>query len=83
MKWGVCVCDMPGTGGGPHGCLLSVPGRQGKAKTDLHRVLLRLHHLYEAGEHQALSQPVTVDLKVVHPAHTPLPDPCVRPPGGR
>ncbi|XP_053779508.1 epididymis-specific alpha-mannosidase isoform X1 [Desmodus rotundus] len=40
-------------------------GRQGKAKTDLHRVLLRLHHLYEAGEHQALSQPVTVDLKSV------------------
>ncbi|XP_053528394.1 epididymis-specific alpha-mannosidase [Artibeus jamaicensis] len=40
-------------------------GRQGKPKADLHRVLLRLHHLYEAGEHQVLSQPVTVDLKSV------------------
>ncbi|EPQ06699.1 Epididymis-specific alpha-mannosidase [Myotis brandtii] len=36
-----------------------------KAKPDLHRVLLRLHHLYEVREHQVLSQPVTVDLKAV------------------
>ncbi|XP_070254816.1 epididymis-specific alpha-mannosidase [Myotis yumanensis] len=40
-------------------------GEAGKAKPDLHRVLLRLHHLYEVREHQVLSQPVTVDLKAV------------------
>ncbi|KAF6131312.1 mannosidase alpha class 2B member 2 [Phyllostomus discolor] len=40
-------------------------GRRGQPEADLRRVLLRLHHLYEAGEHQDLSQPVTVDLKSV------------------
>ncbi|XP_059538930.1 epididymis-specific alpha-mannosidase [Myotis daubentonii] len=40
-------------------------GEAGKAKPDLRRVLLRLHHLYEVREHQVLSQPVTVDLKAV------------------
>nr|KAF6392792.1 mannosidase alpha class 2B member 2 [Pipistrellus kuhlii] len=36
-----------------------------KAKADLRRVLLRLHHLYETGEDPVLSQPVTVNLKSV------------------
>ncbi|XP_054578410.1 epididymis-specific alpha-mannosidase [Eptesicus fuscus] len=36
-----------------------------KAKADLRRVLLRLHHLYEVGEHRVLSRPVTVNLKSV------------------
>ncbi|KAM6150178.1 epididymis-specific alpha-mannosidase isoform 2-T2 [Erethizon dorsatum] len=38
---------------------------QGQAQADLHRVLLRLHHLYEAGEDPVLSQPVTVNLEAV------------------
>ncbi|XP_004396300.1 PREDICTED: epididymis-specific alpha-mannosidase [Odobenus rosmarus divergens] len=50
-----------GPDGGP-----SVPeGRRGKAKADLRRVLLRLHHLYEVGEDPVLSQPVSVNLEVM------------------
>ncbi|KAG8508677.1 Epididymis-specific alpha-mannosidase, partial [Galemys pyrenaicus] len=40
-------------------------GREGPATADLRRVLLRLHHLYEAGEDPVLSQPVTVNLQAV------------------
>ncbi|XP_023375070.1 epididymis-specific alpha-mannosidase isoform X1 [Otolemur garnettii] len=40
-------------------------GHQGKTQADLHRVLLRLHHLYEADEDPVLSQPVTVDLEAM------------------
>ncbi|XP_032708474.1 epididymis-specific alpha-mannosidase-like [Lontra canadensis] len=40
-------------------------GHGRKAKADLHRVLLRLHHLYEVGEDPVLSQPVSVNLEVV------------------
>uniref|UniRef100_UPI00063C1023 epididymis-specific alpha-mannosidase-like n=1 Tax=Odobenus rosmarus divergens TaxID=9708 RepID=UPI00063C1023 len=40
-------------------------GRRGKAKADLRRVLLRLHHLYEVGEDPVLSQPVSVNLEVM------------------
>ncbi|KAM6221799.1 epididymis-specific alpha-mannosidase [Rhynchocyon petersi] len=40
-------------------------GHRGEVEADLHRVLLRLHHLYEAGEHPFLSRPVTVDLQAV------------------
>ncbi|XP_069877906.1 epididymis-specific alpha-mannosidase-like isoform X1 [Dipodomys merriami] len=40
-------------------------GHHGKAQADLHRVLLRLHHLYEMGEDPVLSQPVTLNLKAV------------------
>ncbi|XP_032350065.1 epididymis-specific alpha-mannosidase-like, partial [Camelus ferus] len=40
-------------------------GHPRKAKADLRRVLLRLHHLYEVGEHPVLSQPVTVNLQSV------------------
>uniref|UniRef100_A0A8C0KN68 Alpha-mannosidase n=1 Tax=Canis lupus dingo TaxID=286419 RepID=A0A8C0KN68_CANLU len=44
----------------------SVPeGHRGKAKADLRRVLLRLHHLYEEGEDPVLSQPVRVNLQAV------------------
>nr|XP_031304535.1 epididymis-specific alpha-mannosidase-like [Camelus dromedarius] len=42
-------------------------GHPRKAKADLRRVLLRLHHLYEVGEHPVLSQPVTVNLQVTCP----------------
>lgn len=38
---------------------------RGQAQADLRRVLLRLHHLYEAGEDPVLSQPVTVNLEAV------------------
>ncbi|XP_038517503.1 epididymis-specific alpha-mannosidase isoform X6 [Canis lupus baileyi] len=38
---------------------------RGKAKADLRRVLLRLHHLYEEGEDPVLSQPVRVNLQAV------------------
>ncbi|XP_008571326.1 PREDICTED: epididymis-specific alpha-mannosidase [Galeopterus variegatus] len=40
-------------------------GHRRKAQADLCRVLLRLHHLYEAGEDPVLSQPVTVNLEAV------------------
>ncbi|XP_072802621.1 epididymis-specific alpha-mannosidase-like [Vicugna pacos] len=40
-------------------------GHPRKAKADLRRVLLRIHHLYEVGEHPVLSQPVTVNLQSV------------------
>ncbi|XP_059228156.1 epididymis-specific alpha-mannosidase-like [Mustela nigripes] len=40
-------------------------GHGRKAKADLRRVLLRLHHLYEVGEDPVLSQPVSVNLEVV------------------
>ncbi|XP_070469421.1 epididymis-specific alpha-mannosidase isoform X4 [Equus przewalskii] len=40
-------------------------GHRGGAKAHLHRVLLRLHHLYEAEGDSVLSQPVTVNLKAV------------------
>nr|KAF6501246.1 mannosidase alpha class 2B member 2 [Molossus molossus] len=40
-------------------------GRHRKPKADLRRVLLRLHHLYEVGEHPSLSRPVRVNLKAL------------------
>ncbi|XP_059131017.1 epididymis-specific alpha-mannosidase [Peromyscus eremicus] len=40
-------------------------GHPEKPQANLRRVLLRLHHLYEAGEDPVLSQPVTMDLRVV------------------
>ncbi|XP_010640224.2 epididymis-specific alpha-mannosidase [Fukomys damarensis] len=40
-------------------------GGRVRAQADLRRVLLRLHHLYEAGEDPVLSQPVTVSLEAV------------------
>ncbi|CAK7295342.1 Epididymis-specific alpha-mannosidase [Vulpes lagopus] len=45
--------------------MLSLPddGHRGKAKADLSRVLLRLHHLYEEDEDPVLSQPVRVNLQ--------------------
>eukprot|EP00071_Canis_lupus_P039180 XP_022272737.1 epididymis-specific alpha-mannosidase isoform X5 [Canis lupus familiaris] len=49
---------------------------RGKAKADLRRVLLRLHHLYEEGEDPVLSQPVRVNLQAApdltqHPCKAP------------
>lgn len=46
-------------------------GHRGQAQADLRRVLLRLHHLYEAGEDPVLSQPVTVNLEVSCTPTTP------------
>ncbi|XP_006893736.1 PREDICTED: epididymis-specific alpha-mannosidase [Elephantulus edwardii] len=40
-------------------------GEAGKVDADLGRVMLRLYHLYEAGEDPVLSQPVLVDLQAV------------------
>ncbi|XP_070314251.1 epididymis-specific alpha-mannosidase-like [Odocoileus virginianus] len=40
-------------------------GHQGQVKVDFRRVLLRLHHLYEKGQHPVRSQPVTVNLQSV------------------
>ncbi|KAI4585492.1 hypothetical protein MJG53_005726 [Ovis ammon polii x Ovis aries] len=63
--------------------ILSIPGwmynsnhtkhlqnlQKGQAKVDFCRVLLRLHHLYEKGQHPVLSQPVTVNLQKTKDSH--------------
>lgn len=47
-----------------HFLLFFLKGKQKQGDADFSRVLLRIRHLYEAGEDPVLSQPVMVNLKV-------------------